>query len=302
MFTSVVQKQLATFSKLIIAPVVAMLALVACTPVKPNLEIHGGSQLTIQLKPTKEHPNISKSDLDTVKKVVESRMSALGVSPAAIGTIGNDQITLELVGVKDSQQAVRVLGSTAQLEFRPQKAGTEGDFSAQMKMLREAEANQFILNKSQNRQSIATNQLKIEKQYTEIGRLFDKAVITGKQLKDAHPESLSPRKPWSIGPEPSFDQAWTIAIEFDAAGGDAFAQLTKKLAGTGRSIGVFIDNVPISTPTVDAQFATVGITGGKAVISGNFTAVTAQDLAIQLRSGALPVPIKIIENRKITPK
>lgn len=302
MFTSVVQKQLATFSRLIIAPVIGMLALAACLPGN-RIGIQRGSQLTIQLKPTKEHPSISKSDLDTVKKVVESRISALGISPASIGTIGSDQITLELVGIKDSQQAARVLGSTAQIEFCAQKAGTEGEFIAQMKMLNEATANQVRLKKSRDRQSIAANQLKIEKQYTEIGKLFDKAVITGKQLKSANPEPLSPRKPWSIWQQPEpVVESWNIAIEFDAVGGDAFAQLTKKLAGTGRSIGVFIDNVPISTPTVGAQFETVGITGGKAVISGNFTAIAAQDLAIQLRSGALPVPIKIIENRIIPPK
>jgi preprotein translocase subunit SecD len=70
------------------------------------------------------------------------------------------------------------------------------------------------------------------------------------------------------------------------------------MAGTGRVIGIFIDDDPISTPIVDNMFAATGITGGKAVIQGSFAAETANYLAIQLRSGALPIPIEIVEQRK----
>ncbi len=282
----------------------AMLALASCIPAKSSLDTQGGSRLVIQLRPTKEHPAISKSDLDTVKKTIESRISALGVSSVTTAIAGNDRITLELVGVRDPQRAERVLGGNAQIEFREQKAGTEGQLAAEMKILNEVQVSQATLKKSQNQQSITTNQVVIEKQYTEISKLFNKAVITGKQIKNANPEPLSSPRRWSIlpRPEPPSNQSWNIAIEFDPLGGDAFAQLTKKLAGTGRSIGVFIDRVPVSTPTVGAQFAATGITGGKAVITGNFSAETANDLAIQLGSGAFPVPIEIIENRKIPPK
>lgn len=284
------QKQLATFSKLTIVPTIAMLALASCTPAKPSLDTQGGSQLTIQLKPTKEHPVITPLDLEAVQKVIENRTNGLGIPEAMIQSANGNKILVQLPGVRDPQQAERVLGDNARLEFREQKAGAEGQLVVEMHMLNEAKANQVIFKKSQNQQSIATNQVAIEKQYTEIGKLFGKAVITGKQLKSAYPEPSS------------FAESWSILIEFDRAGGDAFAQLTKKLAGTGRSIGVFIDNAPVSTPTVGVEFAQTGITGGKAVISGNFTAENANDLAIQLRSGALPVPIEIIESRKIIPK
>jgi preprotein translocase subunit SecD len=284
-----VQKQPATFSRITIVPAIAMLALAACIPMKSRLDTEGGSQLTIQLKPTKEHPVITPLDLEAVQKVIESRTNGLGISEARIQSANGDKVLVQLPSVRDPQQAERVLGGSAQLEFREQKAGTEEKLNAEMQILNELKAKQVALKKSQNQQSIATNQVAIEKQYTEIGKLFGKAVITGKQLKDANPQ-------------PSSVESWSIEIEFDAAGGDAFAQLTKKLAGTGRSIGVFVDNVPVSTPNVGAQFAQTGITGGKAVISGNFTAKSAESLAIQLRSGALPVPIEIIENRKIPPK
>jgi preprotein translocase subunit SecD len=88
-------------------------------------------------------------------------------------------------------------------------------------------------------------------------------------------------------------------LEFNDQGGELFAQLTRDIAGTGRSIGIFLDDNLISAPVVDVQYAATGITGGSAVISGNFTAESARDLEIQLRGGALPLPVKVVENRTV---
>ncbi|NEP16461.1 MAG: protein translocase subunit SecD, partial [Leptolyngbya sp. SIO4C1] len=93
--------------------------------------------------------------------------------------------------------------------------------------------------------------------------------------------------------------AWEVVLEFNDEGGDLFAQLTRDIAGTGRSIGIFLDNDLISAPVVDVQYAQTGITGGSAVISGNFTAESARDLEIQLRGGALPLPVEVVENRTV---
>ena len=273
---------------LIIVLVIAAIVLLFNKPMRLGLDLQGGSQLTIQVKPTKEHPDITKSDLDAVQKVIENRINGLGVSEALIQSAGNNQILVQLPGVNDPQQAERVLGGTAQLEFREQKAGTEGRLGAELAVLKDAKDKQTIFKKtkSTDKQAIAEVQNKIEKQYTEIDKLFDKAAITGKQLRRANPE------PVAAG-------AWEVSIEFDGAGGDAFAKLTKSLAGTGRSIGVFLDRDPISTPSVGAQFAATGIAGGKAVITGNFTTEAANDLAVQLRGGSLPVPVEIVENRTV---
>lgn len=273
---------------LIIVLLIAAITLIVNKPMRLGLDLQGGSQLTIQVKPTKEHPNITQLDLDAVQKVIENRINGLGVSEALIQSAGNNQILVQLPGVNDPQQAERVLGGTAQLEFREQKAGTEGQLGAESAVLKAAKDKQAVLKKtkSTDKQAIAETQAAIEKQYTEINKLFDKAAITGKNLKRANPA------PVSAG-------AWEVEIEFDGVGGDAFAKLTKNLAGTGRSIGVFLDSDPISTPTVGAQFAATGISGGKAVITGNFTTETANDLAVQLRGGSLPVPVEIVENRVV---
>jgi len=273
---------------LIIVLLIAAITLLVNKPMRLGLDLQGGSQLTIQIKPTTEHPNITQLDLDAVQKVIENRINGLGVSEALIQSAGNNQILVQLPGVSDPQQAERVLGGTAQLEFREQKAGTEGQLGAESAVLRAAKDQQIIFRKtkSTDKQAIAANQAAIEQQYAEISKLFDKAVITGKQLTNASPQPLSA-------------DSWEVALEFDRAGGEAFAKMTKSLAGTGRSIGVFLDNDPISTPTVGPTFAGTGITGGKAVITGNFTTETAQNLAVQLRGGSLPVPVEIVENRVV---
>jgi preprotein translocase subunit SecD len=279
------QKQRAILG-LIIVLVIAAIVLLVNKPMRLGLDLQGGSQLTIQVKPTKEHPTITQLDLDAVQKVIENRINGLGVSEALIQAAGNNQIFVQLPGVNDPQQAERVLGGTAQLEFREQKEGTEGKLSAESAVLREAKAKQTLIKKSGDAKAIAETQAAIVKQYAEISKLFDKPVITGKHLKNASPEPLSAG-------------GWNVAIEFDTFGGDAFAKLTKNLAGTGRSIGVFLDNDPISTPTVGAEFAATGIAGGKAVITGNFTTEAANNLAVQLRGGSLPVPVEIVENRTV---
>jgi preprotein translocase subunit SecD len=271
---------------LILVLVIAAIVLLVNKPMRLGLDLQGGSQLTVQVKPTKEHPNISSEDLDAVQKVLENRINGLGVSEALIQASGSDKILVQLPGVNDPQQAERVLGGTAQLEFREQKAGTEGQLTAETAVLREAKAKQTLLKKSGDKKALADLQAAIQKQYAQIDKLFDKAKLTGKNLTGARPEPLS-------------GNGWNVALEFDDFGGKAFAQLTKNLAGTGRSIGVFLDNDPISTPTVGAEFAATGISGGKAVITGNFTTETATDLAVQLRGGSLPVPVEIIENRTV---
>ncbi len=275
---------------LIILPLIAI-ASASCNLERSSLDRQGGVELTMQLKPTKQHPQISNADREAVRRVIEGRVNGLDVRDAYIKSIDNDRILVQLPGVKDARQAQRILGGTAQLEFRAQKAGTEGRLGAELAVLKDEKDKQAMLKKSQapDKQAILETQATIERQYTEIGKLFDKAALSGGNLRNANAQPLS-------------DRGWEIAIEFDDVGSAAFTRLTKNLAGTGRSIGVFIDNDPISTPTVGATFAATGITGGKAVITGNFTAETANDLAIQFRSGSLPVPVEIIENRTIEPK
>ena len=72
--------------------------------------------------------------------------------------------------------------------------------------------------------------------------------------------------------------AWEVVIDFDDEGAKLFADLTRNIAGTGRGLGIFLDNQLISAPSVEPRFAVNGIDGGSASITGGFNAESARDL------------------------
>jgi len=273
---------------LIIVLVIAAITVIVTIPVPLGLDLRGGSQLTIQVKPTAEIPQITERELEAVKKVVEGRINGLGVSEPVIQTVGTDKILVQLPGVNDPEQAERVLGGTAQLEFRIQKKNTETQLFALQVTRNDLKTKREELKKSQDQAAITKNKEEFDKSNQAIAELFESTnpPLTGKYLKEAYGQ-------------PTQGNNWDVAIRFDQKGGELFAGLTKDLAGTGRGIGIFLDNELISSPTVGVEFATTGISGGAAVITGRFKAQEANDLGVQLRGGALPVPVEIAERRTV---
>ncbi|MDB9447792.1 protein translocase subunit SecD [Anabaena sp. CS-542/02] len=273
---------------LIFVLLMAAIAVIVTIPVPLGLDLRGGSQLTIQVQSALLMREITERDLAGVQKVVEGRVNGLGVSEPVIQTVGTDKILVQLPGVNDPQQAERVLGGTAQLEFRQQKPGTETQLFAFQASRTEIRAKQEELRNRGDEAAIINNQEELAKNNQAIRELFDSTEppLDGKYLQDAYGE-------------PTQGSNWNVAIRFDTKGGELFANLTKNLAGTGRSIGIFLDNELISAPVVGVEFADTGITGGAAVITGTFTPQEANDLGVQLRGGALPVPVEIAERRTV---
>lgn len=280
---------------LIVALVIGAIAVLVTTsrisktgyPFTLGLDLQGGAQLTIQVKTTDEIQQITPNELEAVLSVVEGRVNGLGVSEPVVQTVGSDQILVQLPGVNDPKEAERVLGGTAELDFRKQKPGTEAQLRIEQQIRGELLLKQEELRQDNDQKAILENQAALARSNEAIRQLFEDANLTGKNLKDAG------YQPTQSG------NTWEVTLQFDAQGGQGFAQLTKDLAGTGRSIGIFLDEVLISSPVVGPEFAQTGITGGSAVITGNFTAQSSRELAVQLRGGALPVPVEIVENRTV---
>jgi preprotein translocase subunit SecD len=270
----------------IFALLVAALVVIAKVPPRLGLDLQGGSQLTIQVKTTDTVKEITPQALEDVRRVLEGRVNGLGVSEAIVQTAGKDQIIVQLPGVSDPQQAERVLGGTAQLDFRRQKPGTEGALSAERAVQQDLVAKQVELKGSTDTPAVQENLAALKRSNAAIANLYEKTELGGKNLKDANPEPVSAN-------------SWNVALRFDQRGGELFAELTKSLGGTGRTLGIFLDDRLISSPTVGVEFAQTGITGGSAVITGNFSAQESNDLAVQLRGGALPVPVEVVENRTV---
>jgi len=279
-------KQRSLLGFIVILSIAAVVTLVQI-PIQLGLDLRGGSQLTVQVKTTVEVPEITPRELEGVRRVIEGRMNGLGVSEPLIQTTGQDQVLVQLPGVNDPTQAERVLGGTAQLEFRSQERGTEAQFAEAFQSRRDLQLLRDRLQQGGDEADLEENQTNLATVQEELAALFNRTGLTGEFLQDAATQPVGT------------SNNWEVLIRFNAQGGERFAELTKSLAGTGRTLGIFLDDTLIGAPLVGVEFAETGITGGNAVITGNFTAEDASDLAIQLRGGALPVPVEVVENRTV---
>ena len=286
------QKQRAYIILILVLVAAAIFTLVSIPP-QLGLDLRGGAQLTIQVNPTKEQPDVQPTpdDVEAVKRVLENRINEFGVSETTVQTIGEKRILIQLPGESEPGEAARRLKGTAKLEFKEQIKGTEGELAAESQVRQQKNIEQVILSqgelKAENQEKLAAVQKSIQESNQAIAKLFKSVGLTGTNLTDARPQ------PDATG------NRWEVAINFDDAGGKKFAELTKNLAGTGRSIGIFLDDTLLSSPVVGPEFADTGIAGGRAVITGNFDIDSAKDLAIQIKGGSLPFPVAIVENRTV---
>ncbi|MAR05529.1 MAG: protein translocase subunit SecD [Cyanobium sp. NAT70] len=302
----------------VLALAIAAAALLFTAPLQLGLDLRGGSQITVEVQPAGEIKSVTALELEAVKAVLDRRVNGLGVSESTLQTVGDDQLVLQLPGEQDPSRAARVLGSTALLEFRASKPGVEQQLDTLRKLrsqtrallqFREEQekrgessdgsdlgikelaerAKQFQLDDVAASEKEQLQQL-LEKVNEEIVGLFEPAELTGKDLVTAG------RQPLQNNPN-----SWEVTLGFNSSGAEAFAELTKSIAGTDRQLGIVLDGRAISEASVGPQYKTAGITGGSASISGNFSAEEARDLEVQLRGGSLPLPVKVLEVRTIGP-
>ncbi|MDX2255605.1 MAG: protein translocase subunit SecD [Pseudanabaenaceae cyanobacterium bins.39] len=276
----------------VMAVLVGAVYLIFNNPPKLGLDLRGGAQLTLQAKTNPEQGinEITPRLMETARYVVEQRINGLGVAEATIVLAGNDQLIVQLPGVNDPAQAERVIGTTAQMDFRKQKPGTESELRVKLQIRDVAARQRDLLKDSNDPKAIADNEAIYKKTNEELKNLFERTGLTGSMLKDA---VATPSGAGGRG------DAWQVSLVFDDQGGDLFAKMTSELGGTGRVLGIFLDDKLISYPSVGPEFQGKGITGGRAVITGNFTLDSATELALQLRAGALPIPVEIVENRTV---
>ena len=309
---------------LILALAIAAGALLASFPLQLGLDLRGGSQLMLQVMPAGSISRVQAEQLEAVKEVLERRINGLGVAESTLQTVGDDQLVLQLPGEQDPSRAAKVLGTTALLEFRAQKSGTEQEMQTLLGLKRQATA---VLNRKQaksaapNGPTPADSPPDAELPNEELSKTLGQLGVTvppGSSETDQlelllgavnsrivalyEPAQLSGKDLVSAGrQQQQAGNAWDVTLSFNREGGEQFARLTQSIAGTGRLLGIVLDGRSISEATVGPEFKAAGISGGGASITGNFTADEARDLEVQLRGGSLPLPVKIIEVRTIGP-
>ena len=301
---------------LVLALAIAAGMFLVRTPLELGLDLRGGSQLTVEVKPAGEIERVGSEEMEAVKAVLDRRVNGLGVAESTLQTVGQTQLVLQLPGEQDPSAAARILGDTALLEFRAQKPGTEGNFQGLRNLRTQAEAiltlREAQINRGETPEPLELDQLQeaqqifgldgnpgsdeeqlralIDKADEDLITLLEPAALTGKQLVSAG------RQPLQNNPN-----NWEVTLNFDSEGAEAFADLTKSIAGTRLLLAITLDDKLISAASVGPQFKSAGISGGAASISGSFSAEEARELEVKIRGGSLPLPVEVIEVRTIGP-
>ncbi len=235
---------------------------------------------------------LEQAYMEEVIAELEHRLDSFGLKGYETSQWGEDSVELFVDGSVDAASLVQALTQDAKLEMRPQRMGTEVDFQAvrlQIDALQaELEQSEVAAVGSDNDPAVAELQKQLAQAQADMLALYDPPQLVTEDVDEAYA---------------SLDGAsggqWSVSMEFTTEAAEKFAELTRNLAGTGRSLGLFVDGDLISAPAIDVSFAKEGITGGSAVISGNFTAGEAQALAAQFSARPLPVSLALLEQQLV---
>ncbi|MBI5962112.1 MAG: protein translocase subunit SecD [Chloroflexi bacterium] len=241
--------------------------------IKLGLDLRGGLQALLEADVPAETA-ISTEELNNAKNILQNRANALGVSEIVMQTAGDRRIVAEFPGVTNPEEVVSTLKQTALLEFvdmgtSPLAAGTtiKTDFG----VTSDATPTEVTPTAAPTDPAATPEAAPTETVYH--------TVMTGAGLQTASVTR-------------SATGAYQISFVLKGDATDLFAEYTT--SHTQQYLAIVLDKQIVSAPIIEGP-----ITSGQGVISGNFTQEEAQTLAVQLRSGALPIPIKVVESRTV---
>lgn len=209
-----------------------------------GLDLQGGLSITMQADLSAVAPEDREDAMSALISTLERRINAFGVSEATIQQLGDDRVMVQLPGLRDIEEAKRLIGQTARLEFKePAGAATPG----------------------------------AEPQWQSVG-------LTGADLRRA-----------SLGFDPTTNEP-VVQFQFRDEAAVRFGDLTTRLSQQTPQgqLGIFLDDQLVTAPAVRSP-----ILGGSGIIEGGFTRESAQTLAVQLNSGALPVPVQPVREQTV---
>jgi preprotein translocase subunit SecD len=198
----------------------------------------------------------------TAREVIYNRVDPEGTKEVTVIRQGDRRILVQVPGVQDPEGLKKLLGKTARLEFKLVDLTAD---PAQVAQGRAPVGSQVL--PMQDGGSIAVKR---------------RAIVSGEQLIDAQQRFDESNQP-------------SVSINFNSSGAKAFGRVTRE--NVKKPFAIVLDNVVLSAPTINEP-----ILGGQASISGSYTVETANELAVQLRSGSLPVELKTIEERTVGPE
>ncbi len=250
---------------------------------KLGLDLKGGVYLVLEIDKEKIPQDVDVSDvLDRAIEIIRNRVDQYGVAEAIITKQGEQWIAVQLPGVKDPKIAKELIGKTALLEFR--LVNFDEEYRKIYDKVRELGLKtKEIFSDERILSLVPTGYVLLPGRGEDFYLVKSTAELTGAYLKTARVE---------------LGRAETglpyVSLEFNPEGAKIFAKVTE--LNIDKHLAIILDNVVQSAPVIRSR-----IPDGRAIIEGNFTLEDAKFLATVLRAGALPAPVKIIEERTVGP-
>ncbi|MGC8872486.1 MAG: protein translocase subunit SecD [Caldimicrobium sp.] len=261
-------------------------------------EKRGVESPTLILSLSSEREKFVRENLvNQLLEVLRNRIDQFGVAEPIITKQGTDKVVIQLPGVKDPERAIKIVGQTAQLVFKlvDEETMKRLDLNVLMSTLMKDGKIKNPENLEEWRAALRPYLPPDTEFYFLVERdkltgkiirqpilLKREALLTGEYLKNAQ-----------VRIDPTFNEPY-VWIQFNERGAKIFEAITS--VNVGRRLAIVLDEVVRSAPVIREK-----ISGGEAQITGSFTMEEAQDLAVVLRAGALPAPVKIIQNITIGP-
>jgi protein-export membrane protein SecD len=300
--------------------------------IKLGLDLQGGLYLLLEVDRSKLGPAEAKGAVDQAMQIIRNRIDQFGVAEPSIQKQGDNRILVQLPGLLDQERAKELIGQTALLDFKIVKTDEEARAlfdRIDQYFVRKAAATtggkpdstshpwtSRFLTVAQAGESFALPENVAAIDSMKNVFLADSSFTLDASLNwDAHEgehESRTGRALYVLGKDPlmqgkevasaqmrmDLDQerpgAPGVSFTLTGRGGAVFADVTG--ANVGRRLAIVLDNRVQSAPNIHER-----IPRGQGSITGSFSEEEAQNLAIVLRSGALPAPVNIIDERSVGP-
>jgi preprotein translocase subunit SecD len=233
--------------------------------------VDGREKLNLTLKP-KRLAEMKKTTLEQSLETIRNRIDQFGVTEPEIIPEGEDRILIQLPGIKDPRRAIDLIGRTALLEFKL----VDEEHSVEDALRGNVPAGDILMKSA--REAGERTSGRRDTMYL----LKERTLLTGQSLENAQVK-ISDR----------FGEPY-VAIKFNPQGARDFDRITGE--NVNRRLAIILDGAVYSAPVIKER-----ISGGDAQITGSFTMEDAKDLAIVLRAGSLPAPVKILEQRTVGP-
>ncbi|MDI6713963.1 MAG: protein translocase subunit SecD [Thermodesulfovibrio sp.] len=237
--------------------------------------------------PEEAFKRVETTSVEQAIEVIRNRIDQLGVAEPTIHRQGENEIVIQLPGVKDPKKALEIIGKTAQLEFK--LLDEETPLWKELPSLIRAGEEEAFLNQWKNKIPEGDEIVFQRIVNKETGEVYKRpyivkkdVLLTGDLLAEAH-----------VSIDQRFNEPY-VSLRFNDAGAKIFEEITGKYVK--RRLAIILDGNLYSAPVIQEK-----IEGGNAQISGNFTLEEAKDLAIVLRAGALPAPVNLIQNVTVGP-